>query len=119
MKLRLKGNSVRLRLTPSDLIALRDHGVVEESADFGEGQVLTYRLQSAGVPGPARAEFRNGTVGVTVSAEDVRKWADSDQVGIYAQAGGLSVSVEKDLRCFPRTDGEPQSGGCVHPAQKV
>ena len=116
MKLRLKGNSVRLRLTPSDVTALCDHGIVEESADFGGGQVLTYRLQSADSCGPVRATFRNGTVVVAVSAETVRKWAESDEVGIYAQSGALAVSVEKDLRCSSRPDDEPQPAACVHPA---
>ena len=118
MKLRLKGNSVRLRLTPSDITALCDHGVVEESADFGGGDLLTYWLQSADSPGPVRATFSNGTVAVIVSAETVRKWADSDEVGIYAQSGALAVSVEKDLRCSSRPDGDPQPAACVHPVHQ-
>jgi hypothetical protein len=46
MKLRLQGNSVRLRLTRSEVERLREIGRVEESVDFGAGEVLAYRLQS-------------------------------------------------------------------------
>jgi hypothetical protein len=55
MKLRLQGNSVRLRLTRSEVERLRDTGIVEESVDFGGGEVLAYRLQSRPELGPVRA----------------------------------------------------------------
>ena len=46
MKLRLQGNSVRLRLTRSEVERLRETGLVEESVDFGAGAALAYRLQT-------------------------------------------------------------------------
>jgi hypothetical protein len=46
MKLRLQGNSVRLRLTRSEVERLRETGLVEESIEFGSGESLVYRLQS-------------------------------------------------------------------------
>ena len=45
MKLRLQGNSVRLRLTRSEVERLREIGLVEELVDFGTAEVLAYRLQ--------------------------------------------------------------------------
>ena len=64
MKLRLQSNSVRLRLTRSEVERLRDTGLVEESVDFGGGEVLAYRLLSQLEPGPVQARFRQGTVTV-------------------------------------------------------
>src|SRR5579885_2720764 len=50
MKLRLQGNSLRLRLTRTEVERLRDTGLVEESVDFGAGAALTYRISAASVP---------------------------------------------------------------------
>jgi hypothetical protein len=117
MKLRLQGNSVRLRLKRSEVARLRDHGMVEERVDFGGGEVLTYRLLSAGAPGPVRTEFGQGTIAVLLPAEAARAWADSDDVGVYAQCGAVSISIEKDFRCLTRTDDEQERDSYPHPGR--
>ena len=65
MKLRLQGNSVRLRLTRSEVERLRETGLVEESIEFGSGELLVYRLQSRREPGPVEATFRQGVITVS------------------------------------------------------
>ncbi|HSG65808.1 MAG TPA: hypothetical protein VLD39_12440, partial [Gammaproteobacteria bacterium] len=47
MKLRIRGNSIRLRLSPDDLATLVRSGAVEDSVSFPGGQRLRYRLESA------------------------------------------------------------------------
>ena len=117
MKLRLQGNSVRIRLTRSEVERLRDTGLVEESVDFGSGEALAYRLQSRMEPGPARAEFRQGAVTVSVSTEAAQAWAGSDEVGIYAQSGALTISIEKDFRCLTRPLDEQERDAYPHPGR--
>ena len=116
MKLRIKGNSVRLRLTRPEVVRLRDAGLVEESAGFSGGEALTYRLRSVATPGPLRAAFHQGTIEVTVSSETARDWAVAEDVGLYAQAGGLQIAIEKDFRCLTRPDCE-EPDAYPHPAQ--
>lgn len=53
MKLRLQGNSLRLRLTRSEVVRLNGHGSVEEAASFGSGGSLIYRIQ--GRPAPSHS----------------------------------------------------------------
>src|ERR1019366_9321537 len=60
--------------------------------------VLAYRLQSQLEPAPVRAGFRQGTVTVSVSTEAAQARAGSDEVGIDAQSGALTISIEKDFR---------------------
>ncbi|MEO8368763.1 MAG: hypothetical protein ABI806_06160 [Candidatus Solibacter sp.] len=115
MKLRLQGNSVRLRLKRSEVACLRDHGLVEEQVDFGGGEVLTYRLRTTEAPGPVRTEFGQGTIAVLVPSEAARAWADSDEVGVYAQSGAVSIAIEKDFRCLTRTDEEQERDSYPHP----
>ena len=118
MKLRLQGNSVRFRLTRSEVERLRDAGLVEESVDFGAGEVLAYRLQTRLEPGPVEAAYRQGIVTVSLSRESARAWAGSDEVGLYSQFGAVAVSIEKDFRCLtrPRDD---ERDAYPHPGQTL
>lgn len=118
MKLRLQGNSVRLRLTRSEVERLRDTGLVEGSVDFGGGEVLAYRLQSGLEPGPVRAGFHLGTVTVWVSTEVAQAWATSDEVGVYAQSGTLAISIERDFRCLTRPLDKHERDAYPHPGER-
>jgi len=60
---------VRLRLTWSEVERLRETGLVEESVNFGAGEVLAYRLQSGMEQVLVGAAFRQGIVTVSVSKE--------------------------------------------------
>ena len=117
MKLRLQGNSVRLRLTRSEVGRLRDTGLVEESVDFGGGERLVYRLQSRPEPDPVRAGFSQDMVTVSLSAEVAQAWAASDEVGVYAQSGALAISIEKDFRCLTRPLDEQERDAYPHPGR--
>jgi hypothetical protein len=115
MKLRIKGNSVRLRLTRPEVARLRDDGLVEESAGFGEGEALIYRLRCVAAPGPPHAAFRQGTIEVSVSGEAAREWAVGEEVGLYSQAGEFRIAIEKDFHCLTRPIGE-EPDAYPHPA---
>jgi hypothetical protein len=115
MKLRLQGNSLRLRLTRSEVARLRDQGVVEEAAFFNSGGNLTYRIRDCEGTEPICADFGGGAISVLIPAETVRSWADGDAVGLYAQDGALRIAVEKDFRCLTRVEEEPDA--YPHPAQ--
>ena len=117
MKLRLQGNSLRLRLKRSEVERLCGAGAVEESVEFGGGATLSYRLEISAGAGQAEAAFRNGAVTVSVGANAAQAWAGSDEVGIYAQSGGLAVSIEKDFRCLTRPLDEQERDTYPHPGQ--
>ena len=116
MKLRLQGNSVRLRLTRSEVARLRETGLMEESVDFGAGAALAYRLQTRLEPGAMEAAYRQGILTVSISKEAAQAWAGSEEVGLYSQFGALAISVEKDFRCLtrPRDD---ERDAYPHPGQ--
>jgi hypothetical protein len=117
MKLRLQDNSVRLRLTRSEVARLRETGLVEESVDFGAGQVLAYRLQSRQEHGPVEAAFSEDILTVSVPSEIAQAWTGSDEVGLYAQSGALTISIEKDFRCLTRRPDEQERDAYPHPGQ--
>lgn len=109
MKLRLQGNSVRLRLTRTDVEGLRGTGVVEESVDFGGGDVLVYRVLSRPETGPVQAAFREAVITVSMSTDVAQAWTGSDEVGIYAQSGPLTIDREMIGREMASRRGIPVS----------
>jgi hypothetical protein len=116
MKLRLQGNSVRLRLTRSEVARLRETGLMEESVDFGAGAALAYRLQTRLEPGAMETAYRQGILTVSISKEAAQSWAGSEEVGLYSQFGALAISVEKDFRCLTRP-GDDERDAYPHPGQ--
>jgi hypothetical protein len=109
MKLRIQGNSLRLRLTKPEVARLSSHGMVEAVVSFRSGDSLTYRIQSRAGSEPLGADYSGGAITVTAPTGTVRAWANGDEVGIYAQDGDLKIAVEKDFRCLTRTEEEPDA----------
>jgi hypothetical protein len=109
MKLRTRGNSIRLRLSRGDLATLLEHGVVEEQVGFPGGQVLRYRLERSGAPAPG-ASFSDGMITVRFPADAIDGWADPGEVSLEADcpivSGMLHLLVEKDYQCLAPRDGE-------------
>lgn len=121
MKLRLRGNSVRLRLTSSEVAAVRDQGGWQDATTFGPtgAPLLVYRVEAADVPQPS-ARFTTGaeaTLTVVLPMDQARAWADSSsQVGLYfEESWGLKVAVEKDFRCLDPNRDEDESDNFDNP----
>ena len=104
MKLRIKGDALRLRLSRTEVTRLVKVGSVTEVIHFAPGSSLEY---SVSVGRELGVTYAANHIAITLSAEEVRAWATSDQDGIYGEAGGaLTVTVEKDFACLDRTDAE-------------
>lgn len=109
MKLRMKGNSIRLRVTRSELTRLQNGERLAETVSFGAGSALVYALESRATSAPVAASFDAGQIVVTISPEQLTSWSEETQVGVYASlpvgAGpALEVSLEKDFACLDRSD---------------
>ena len=108
MKLRIQDNSLRLRLSQTEVNTLRNNGKVREQINFPSGSVLKYVL----VNGDAmKCEFAGNEIAVTLLAEDINNWADTDQVGINQDINLengeiLSILIEKDFKCLTRNPEE-------------
>jgi len=121
MKLRIKGNSIRLRLGRSEVDRLAMNGAVQELTIFGSGRGprLGYEIRAARIETVVRASFDGQRIVVLVPAEMINRWASSDQVGIYAMQptdhGELAVVIEKDFACIDGDSGEPQEDAFPNP----
>ena len=111
MKLRIKGNSLRLRVSRSELALFQAGGRIEETIHFTAAPeaTLTYALESALRPSPVTVRYESRKVTVILSNDRARIWSDESEVGVYTTldmgpAGSLEVAVEKDFACLDRND---------------
>ena len=110
MKLRIRGNTLRLRVSKSELEQISTHGFVEDAISFAPASRLVYRLEVA-ADGPFAAELTPDRIRVRVPEAAVRRWERDDQVSMPAeQAVGsgvvLAILVEKDFECVNPRAGE-------------
>lgn len=113
MKLRIRGNTLRLRLTRSEVDRIGQGDVVEEVTAFPDGSEFCYRL----VPGHSEEAMQSSNdAGHTITIEVPRgraaTWAESDEVGFTGdapfQVGPLSVLIEKDFSCLAPREGDEE-----------
>lgn len=122
MKLRIKGNSMRLRISPSEMTRLLATGRVEETIQFGtdDDAKLTYALEHGPLVGEMTLRHKGQTVAVVISTQCAQEWADSDQVGMYGVISvgqdRLELAVEKDFACLDKSEGENRDT-YAHPNQ--
>ena len=109
MKLRIRGNSIRLRLSQTDLAALLESGAVEDRVAFPAGQSLVYRLESS-TGQSAEALFDTSRIVVRFPVARIGALARPEEVTLQAEqplSSGecLELLVEKDFQCLsPRGD---------------
>ncbi|MBC7773018.1 MAG: hypothetical protein H7210_11020 [Pyrinomonadaceae bacterium] len=122
MKLRLKGNSLRLRLGKSEIARLHGGGLLEESTVFGPlpSQRLIYTLSTVSAEQEVSASFDGGRIDVRISSDVVLRWAGSEELAVSAsQTIGnealLRILIEKDLECLDPAARESQEDAFPHP----
>lgn len=112
MKLRIKGNSLRLRLGPSEVERLLDTGRIEETIRFApeETATLTYALELEDSRDALSLRYSPREVVVRLSRKLASEWSHSDQVAIAGKIdvgqGDLELLIEKDFACLDRDDRE-------------
>lgn len=120
MKLRIRGNSVRLRVTQTEVESIRAGEAVSETTDFGGGRRLTYRLAADPAAPAMCAAYADGVITVSVPAGEAQRWTETDLVSLAAEqaaddGGTLSILVEKDFQCLAPREGEDESDMFPHP----
>jgi hypothetical protein len=111
MKLRIKGNTLRLRLTQSELARFDEEGRVEDTVVFAPGAALHYAIEARGGLAAPRADYDDGRVRIAVPDTLARKWITTDDAGFEVeQPNGsdepLRILVEKDFACLHRESEE-------------
>jgi len=120
MKLRIKGDSLRLRLTKGEVSQLAESGVVEDRVRFGAGAALVYRLRTDAAANDITASFAQGAVEVQLPDKSAKQWASSNEVTLAGNqplgaADELRIVVEKDFACLAPRENEDESDNFENP----
>ncbi len=105
MKVRIRENTLRIRLTQTEVAALARGEKVEQETRFAEASILTSSVAgSAAVPSP-RASLQGSIISVQLPAATLDRWANSDEITIEEeQSTGdgppLLLRIEKDFQCL-------------------
>ncbi|MBT0606723.1 DUF7009 family protein [Aequorivita echinoideorum] len=113
MKIRIRDNSVRLRLTKTDIRNLRDNHLVSSKTEFSQVEIFEYELRSDTAYTEISAKFKEGKITIQIPLRDAEILTETEEITIRGtQNNGmdsqLSLLIEKDLECIDATD-EDQS----------
>jgi hypothetical protein len=115
MKLRIKGNSLRLRISRSELVRLLAGDKIEDTIHFAVAPEakLTYTLHLGTQPAPVTVQYEAQTLRVILCQDHALTFGQESEVGVYqtieiGPSGPLDVIIEKDFACLDRSDEENQ-----------
>lgn len=121
MKIRIKGNSIRYRITKSEVAMLAETGCLLEKTCFGPGteQQFSYALETREGIDHLQAAFQDKRITMFIPAQAAKNWPEEQRVGfeqtIQVSPGtNLFLLLEKDFVCLDKTD-EDQSDNYPNP----
>ncbi|WP_020527175.1 DUF7009 family protein [Flexithrix dorotheae] len=125
MKLRIKGNSIRLRLMQGEVNDLNEKGLVKEITEFGlsEDQRFIYSIFKDENSKEISASLNTNQIQIKLPSRMVSNWAESDQVGIQHQISitdniSLDLLIEKDFKCLTVRENEDESDAFPNPLEE-
>ena len=118
MKIRIKGNSLRYRLTRSEVKQFGETGFIQDKINIG-GTLLYYSLKTT-PDKQLSAGLKVNNIILFVPEKMVGPWINTDQTGFehFMDLDGsedkLYLLVEKDFTCLDKAD-EDQSDNYPNP----
>jgi hypothetical protein len=105
MKLRICGNSVRIRVTRTETARLGAGEAVEQMTEFPGKHRLISTVEPSPHASSVTAAFADGKISIVVPLAQARTWAGSDAVSIEAaqpidSGQSLQILIEKDFQCL-------------------
>lgn len=112
MKIRIKGNSLRYRLTRSEVERFGSEGYLEDVTDFGPSQLI-YALKTTAAD-ELWTNFENNKITLFMPVAMRTEWLSTDRVGFENRTPNFYLLVEKDFQCLDNTE-EDQSDNYPNP----
>ncbi|MBO9617696.1 MAG: hypothetical protein J7539_01565 [Niabella sp.] len=113
MKIRIKDNSVRFRLTKSEVADLGQHGFVKSFTQFTNG-LFIYTIESTDDNEMSAALVENQIV-LKLPKPMIEELVNTEKIGFEGRAGVVDLLVEKDFVCIDNTT-EDQSDNYPNPS---
>jgi hypothetical protein len=121
MKLRLKDNTVRIRLSMAEVDGLIESGHISATTVFSGFSALTTEIVLEDVES-VEVSFKNSKITISIPSHLLAGWNVDNKVGHEWQiATGkdhfLNLFIEKDFRCLTERPGEDESTLYPNPRQ--
>lgn len=114
MKLRIKADTIRLRLTQDEVSMLVNEGSVLERCIMG-GADLVYGIHKNSGD-TLKARFHQNKIEVYIPEDWLVDWDKNDTVGFDGtMENGPYILVEKDFKCLIPRDGEDEENMYPNP----
>ncbi|MBC7885689.1 MAG: hypothetical protein H7X99_09455 [Saprospiraceae bacterium] len=116
MKLRINGDSIRLRLAKTEVETLVNMGKVASACKIA-GHSLIYQIIKS-KEAHISATYVDDVLNISIHESLLHRWDEDERVGFDAvDKAGLYILVEKDFQCLkPRTH-EDESGLYKNPQE--
>jgi hypothetical protein len=111
MKLRIKGNTLRVRVSRSEVTRLLAGDCLEETIYFTpeKNAKFTYALRQDTSLSRVAVQYIENRLVILLPTDQATDWGVTDQVGIaeniaLGNFGSLGVLIEKDFACLDRSE---------------
>lgn len=105
MKLRIQGNSLRLRLTRKEVAELLARGHIQSGIEFAPDCTLVYALQTSRISDCVTCRYDGRTIVVTLPLAVMKHWAESEQVSIEGSPEArVALLIKKDYQCLHKPE---------------
>lgn len=120
MKLRIKGNSLRMRLSQTEVKSIAEGKEVVDQIRFLPNAAMKYTLYSHPEGSQITAQFNQGEIRVGLPKATAQKWANGNDVAIKgSQENGdsepLFLLIEKDFACLKSRENENEDESDLFP----
>ena len=122
MKLRILGNTLRLRLSRGEVEQIGLGQPVIETTTFPGGGQLQYLMRTSDLETNIvkSCDGPDTLIEVVVEKSVADRWASSNEVGLYGASplliGSLELLVEKDFACINPRDGVEDQDSFPNPS---
>ncbi|WP_047246422.1 DUF7009 family protein [Maribacter thermophilus] len=122
MKIRIRGNSIRYRLTQTEVKTLSEIGYYEDSTDFGDRKFI-YAVKAIDDVKVLDVDFAGNAITLYMNRDKSITWPKSKKVGfsnvVKTKKGtSLSLLLEKDFVCMDESV-EDQSDNYPNPKSLI
>ena len=121
MKLRIRDNSIRIRLMQGEVYELQTNGEVTSFIEFPNQSSMHYSVK---VGPDYHAQLEGNHITVLISEEECKKWFASEKdLSLtsnikLSNSKTLKILVEKDLACLMVREDEDDSDAFPNPKKK-
>lgn len=118
MKIRIRGNTLRYRLSKTEVKILAEEGRLEERIEFVNDSLIYSIEQSTSEN--LSADFLHNKIKLFVPEQMLQSWDATEQVGIdyhmpLPNGNTLYILLEKDFKCIDAAVTEDQSDNFENP----